>query len=429
MTSSRKASKKMTLPGPDDIFRRQLPNGITILCRENPENLSIITHGYIQAGGIFDPTEKLGLANFTSFALMRGTEKHALQQLYDLLETNGASLSFGASIHTTSFSGRSLAEDLPLLLGLTGEILRLPVFPPDQIEILRAQLLTGLALREQDTEEMASLTFDKLLYREHPYARPVDGWQDTIREISREDLIRFQKRHYGPGGMVISIVGAIDPINAAEEVEKVLGDWENPSQPAQPELSSISPLHRTQTEKLAIPDKFQSNLVIGTLGPSRFDPDYLAASLGNSILGQFGMMGRIGKIVRQKSGLAYSASSSLNSGIGPGSWEVSAGVNPLNVEKAIQLICKEISRFVDKGVKPRELSDSKAYFIGRLPLSLETNAGVASALVNLERFKLGLDYYLHYSDILQAVTTNKVKETAQRFLNPDALAIAIAGPK
>jgi zinc protease len=164
------------------------------------------------------------------------------------------------------------------------------------------------------------------------------------------------------------------------------------------------------------------------IGPRRNDPEYMPASLGNSVLGQFGMMGRIGDVVREKSGLAYYASSSLNAGTGPGSWEVSAGVNPKNLKKAIDLIVKELRRFIKSGVTKAELADSQANYIGRLPLSLESNNGVASALINIERYDLGLDYYQRYEDTVRGVTRADVLEAARKYIDPDRLVIATAGP-
>ncbi len=166
---------------------------------------------------------------------------------------------------------------------------------------------------------------------------------------------------------------------------------------------------------------------MGAAGPSRVSEDYLPASLGNSVLGQFGLMGRIGSVVREQAGLAYYAFSSLSAGYGPGTWEVSAGVNPANVEKAIELIRAELRRFVQEGVSPEELADSQSHFIGRLPLSLESNAGVAGALLNIERFQLGLDYYQRYETLVRAVTPEQVTETARKYLHPDRLAIATCG--
>jgi zinc protease len=168
--------------------------------------------------------------------------------------------------------------------------------------------------------------------------------------------------------------------------------------------------------------------VIGTNGPRRRDSEYMSASLGNNILGQFGMMGRIGDVVREKSGLAYYAYSSLSAGTGPGSWEVSAGVNPQNVKKALDLIRDELKRFVQEGVTEEELADSKANFIGRLPLSLESNGGVANALINIERHQLGLDYYRNYPSLVSQVTSEEILNTARKFIDADKLAIAVAGP-
>lgn len=421
-------AKPSTLPGPDDITRAILGNGIVVLARPNYNSPSVVITGYLANGSLFDPDEKLGLAHFCALALMRGTQTYDFQHIYDALESVGASLGFGAGMHTTSFSGRALAEDLPLLLGLLSESMRLPTFPPDQVERLRIQLLTGLAIRAQDTGDMASLAFDRMVYPNHPYARPEDGYTETIQVISQADLVQYHQRHFGPRGLVIIIVGGVSPQQAIDQVAHALGEWQNPVQPDLPALPYLQPLQETITQQVVIAGKSQADLVMGSQGPARRSPDYMAASLGNNVLGQFGMMGRIGDVVREQSGLAYYAYTSLNAGQGPGSWEVSAGVNPSNVQKAIDLIRSEIGHFVREPVSPEELADSQASFIGRLPLTLESNNGMASALLNLERFDLGLDYYRRYPGMVRTVTREDVLEVARRYLDPAKLAIAVAGP-
>ncbi len=416
-----------TFPGPDDTARVVLPNGITLLSRANFNSPSVVLSGYLHAGGIFDPDEKLGLADFTASALMRGSRTRDFQAIYNALESVGASLGFSAQTHTVGFQGRALAEDLPLLLDLLAETLREPVFPPEQIERLRAQLLTGLAIRAQDTNDMASLLFDKILYRNHPYARPEDGYPETVQAITLEDIRAFHRAQYGPRGMTLAIVGAVKPEDALEQVSRVLGDWENPAQTPPPELPPLTPLTETVRRHHPIEGKSQTDIVMGAAGPKRRDEDYMPASLGNSVLGQFGLMGRIGDAVRERSGLAYYAYSSLSAGIGPGAWYISAGVNPANVEKAIALITEELRRFVEEGVSEEELRDSQTNFIGRLPLALESNAGVAGALLNIERYDLGLDYYRRYPDLVRSVTRESALAAARKYLRVDALAIATAG--
>jgi zinc protease len=416
------------LPGPRDITRRQLSNEIVVLARANFNSPSIVVSGYLTVGGLSDPAEKLGLAEFTAQALMRGTQRYPFQQLYDSLESVGASLGFGGGTHTTGFGGAALVEDLDLLLEILAQAITQPVFPVEQIERLRAQFITSLAIRAQDTARMASLAFDRLVYAGHPYSRPEDGYPDTIQSITQTDLVDFHQRGYGPHAAVISVVGAIEPLLAVEKVARVLGDWRNPMQIASPELPPLQPLDGVITDKVSIPGKSQADLVIGAAGPSRSAEDYLAASLGNNILGQFGMMGRIGEVVREKAGLAYYADSNLGGGLGPGPWSVSAGIDPVNSERAADLIRAEIRRFTSQPVTPEELADSVAHYIGRLPLSLESNAGVASALISLERYKLGLDYYQRYPGLVQSIDEEDILAAARRYLDPDRLAIALAGP-
>ncbi len=140
-------------------------------------------------------------------------------------------------------------------------------------------------------------------------------------------------------------------------------------------------------------------------------------------------MGRIGEAVRESEGLAYSAHSVISGGPGPGPWQVQAGVNPANEERAIEIIVRELERFVSKKVSAEELLENQMHYIGRLPLQLESNEGVGSALLHQERYDLGLDYYQRYPELIARITRDEILETAQRFIDPERLAIAIAGPE
>jgi zinc protease len=402
---------------------------MVILARPNFYSPSVVINGYLMAGSLNDSDEKLGLADFTAIALMRGTINRDFQQIFNTLESVGANLGFEGGLHTTGFWGRSLVEDLDMLLELLSEAVRQPTFPPEHIERLRAQLLTGLSIRAQNTGELASMAFDELVYANHPYRRPEDGYPETVERITREDLVAFHNQYYGPRGLTIAIVGAVDPQQVVEKVTNIFEGWQNPAQPQPSDLPPLAPLNMVQRKEIEIPGKFQADILLGATGPSRQSPDFMAANLGNSILGQFGMMGRVGAIVREKAGLAYYAHSSLGGGKGPGPWTMVAGVAPQNIERAISLMLQELTRFVKEPVSQEELADNQANFIGRLPLSLESNGGVASALINLERFELGLDYYQRYPGEVKAITPEKILQVASRYLDPERIAIALAGPK
>jgi len=420
-------SHRQSLPGSDDIIRHTLPNGITLLTRPNFNSPTVVCKGYLLAGSIADSGDLLGLAYFTAAALMTGTKQREFHTLYNTIESLGAHLIINGGTNTTSFSSQCLIEDLPAMLQILAEVLNEPSFPVKQFNRLKAQMLTLLTIRAQNTAQMAAMTFDQLIYKNHPYERPDEGYPETVQAIEIDDLKEFHQNNFGPKGMVISIVGAIEPEEAITQITETLGAWSNPLQHELNVLPELEPLTHPVKQHISIPGKSQTDLVMGTVGPSRLSDDYLACAVGNNILGQFGMMGRIGKAVREKAGLAYYAQTQLNSGIGPGAWEIVAGVNPINLDKTIELIKNEVNRFIEEPVTEEELDDTKSFIIGRLPISLESNSGVAVSLLNLERFNLGLDYLRQYGDMIQSISAEQILTSAGKYLSPHRLAIATAG--
>jgi zinc protease len=416
------------LPGPDNITREVLPNGITVLTRANFNSPTLSIKGYLNIGSLLDPDEKLGLSYLTAFGLMTGTSHYDFQGLYDKIESVGASLSFSAGTLTTAFGAHCLSEDLSLILALIVDCLSAPTFPEKEFNRQKTQMLTALEIRSQNTAAMAALLFDQIVYAGHPYMRPEEGFQETIQAIERQDVVEFYERTYGPKDMVIVIVGAVEPRTAIDAVKHTLGEWVNKEQIIFPDIPMINPIQTSTRKAMSIPGKSQADIVMGSQAPERLSPDYHPLRIGNNILGEFGMMGRLGHSVREQAGLAYYAYSSLSVSIGPGAWEMIAGVNPSNIDQAISLISGEIKKFVSEPVTKEELSDSKSYFLGRMPLLLESNSGVAISLLNMEHFGLGLNYFLEYPKQVQAVTDEDILETSRKYLDPDRLAIAIAGP-
>jgi zinc protease len=416
------------LPGPDDITRQELDNGITVLARSNFNSPTLSIKGYVHTGSLLDPDDKLGLSYLTASGLMNGTNHHDFQSLYNEIESVGANLNFSAGTLTTSFSAHCLKEDLDLILRLISDSLCSPTFPEKEFNRQKNQMLTALAIRAQNTSAMAALLFDQIIYAGHPYERPEEGFPETIQAITRDDILQFFKRTFAPKGMAVAIVGAVDPTKAVNAVEDVLGSWHNPNQKPLPEIPTLNPRQESFRKALSIPGKSQADIVMGTLAPERLSPDYLPLRIGNNILGEFGMMGRLGKRVREDAGLAYYVYSSLSSSLGPGAWEMVAGVNPQNINQVVELIIEGVKEFVSKPVSEEELTDSKSYFLGRMPLMLESNSGVAVSLLNMEHFQLGLDYFIKYPDQIQAITAEDILRISRKYLNPNALAIAIAGP-
>ena len=140
------------------------------------------------------------------------------------------------------------------------------------------------------------------------------------------------------------------------------------------------------------------------------------------------MYGRLGKKVREEHSLAYYAFSSLNGGLGPGPWTINTGVDPANIDRAIEVILGEVQCILDEPIPEEELEDSKAFLTGSLPLHLETNEGLVQAITNIERHNLGLDYLRHYKDTIMRISALDIQTAVQHWMHPHHYAMAVAGP-
>lgn len=417
-----------SVPNSKNIARREYANGMTVLVKENFSSPSVVIDGLLRAGATDDAPGKEGLSAFTADMLMRGTQQRSFAEIYETIEAVGASVDVSSGINVTSFGTKSLAEDFALVVDVLAEALQRPTFPVSEVEKDRGEILTSLQERTNDTRRMAGLTFREQLYPAgHPYGRSTEGYVESVSAITRDDLAQYHQAAYGAHGLIVSIVGAIKADDAFTMWEDAFGNW-NGARVDRGPIPAAPRLTERREKRVDIPRKMQSDIVLGFVGPRRAQPDYLTARLCNSILGVFGLYGRLGESVREKGGMAYYCYSQIEGGLGPGAWRVIAGVDPANVDKALPLIQAEIKRMVETKVTARELKDNKSYSIGSMPIGLETNDGVAGVLLDMELYGLGLDYLVKYPDMINAVTPAQIQAVAQQYLDPQNFAVAVAGP-
>ncbi len=417
----------MSYPGPETIHRHMLDNGIIVLIYQNLAVETVVIEGLVRAGSLTETREQAGLASFTAEMLTRGSEQRTFEQIYEDIESVGASIHFSGGRHVSDFYGRGLAEDLDLLLELISDCLQHPTYPENQVEAVRGEILSSLDIRADDTEQMAALAFREKLFQDHPYGQSIDGYHESINSLNREHLLSFHNANYGPAGMILTVVGRVEPDEALNKIQNIFGSWLAASQEPPVILPARRPtsIERTQV-KMA--HKTQTDIVLGLPGPLRVAPDYLEASLANTILGVFGMMGRLGQVVREENGLAYYVYSHLQGSLGPMPWYVAAGVKPKHVERVIDFILQEIDRLRNEPVHSHELADCLSFRTGSIPLGLETSDGLAIMITDMELFGLGLDYLQKLTERMYSLTPEAVQAAAYKYLSSDQLTIAVAGP-
>jgi zinc protease len=148
----------------------------------------------------------------------------------------------------------------------------------------------------------------------------------------------------------------------------------------------------------------------------------------NNALGQYALGGRLGDSIRERQGMAYYVSSTLDASLAEGPLMIRAGVAGPNVERTLASIDRELVMVRDEGLTPKELRESKQYLAGSIPRQLETNSGIAGFLINTELFGLGANHDEHLPSLIDAVTLNDANQVARSILDPSRAAVVVAGP-
>jgi zinc protease len=255
----------------------------------------------------------------------------------------------------------------------------------------------------------------------------VEGEEAVVEGLGRDELVAFHRTHYRPEASILAVVGDLPPGEVLDITAQVFAGWPRLGAWALSHLPPVLHAESPRRGEVRLAGKIQSDIVLGVPGLARSDPDYYDVMMANLILGQIGMMGRLGDSVRERQGMAYYAYSDLRAGLLAGPWWVRAGVNPQNETRAIESILGEIRTFQETGPTDEELGDARNFLIGSLALRLETNGGIAQTLADMELFGLGLDYLMRFPGIIRALTRDGIIGGARRF-SLSGCSVAVAGP-
>ena len=427
--AARPVPLKTPIMPPAHRARFQLPNGVVLIVQENHANATVAFSASLKAGHSYDPAGKASLAELTADLLDHGTTTRSSNAIARELEGAASEITSGTGWETVGLRGKALSGDTALLLRNLADILRNPTFPTDELEKVRAQMLTTLASNRNDPANNAlRALYRAVLPAGHPYRLPSFSEEETgIKAITRDDLLAFHRAYYSPHSLVLAVVGDVKITDVRALVEQYLGDWQGPAPvpltfppvPAQPATELIT----------RIAEKSEAIICISHAATlRRASPDYYAAEVMNMILGGGGALNsRLGDVIRDRYGLAYTIDSQFHAATGAGPWYIELGVNPANVDKAVSLAKQVTTTFRAQGASQQEVDDAIAYITGTYAIELETNAALAGALQDAEYFQLGLDYPERVPRLYAAVTRAQVNAAAQRYLHPEQLTVSIAG--
>lgn len=408
--------------------RSTLSNGVVVIGKETHTTPAVTISATFRAGSMYDPPARLGVANFLSRTIDRGTARRSADEIAEALDGRGVSLIVLVTRHQIAITCTCLSDDFDPMLDLVGDICVHPTFPDREVETRRKEIVTSIRQDEDNPAVMAVEALMAILYPHgHPYGRLGKGSMETVEAITRADLEAFHRETFTPSGLSLVVVGDVPVSRITEQAHRVFGEWRSERAP---EVVVPEPERVSSRRRVVVPmmNKVQADIAYGFVAIARTDSAYYAFLVMNNVLGQYALGGRLGDSIRERQGMAYYVFSAFEANIGRGPLVIRAGVDPRNVDRAVASIDEELTRLTGHGVTARELTESKQYLVGSMPRTLETNAGIAAFLQNVEFFGLGFDHDVRLPRLIDAVTLEEVNAQAREYLAPDRAAVAIAGP-
>ena len=403
---------------------RALPNGMQVIVVMHHEQPEVTMRLLVRAGAAYDPSGKAGVATLAASLLNQGTTTRSAGEIADTIDSIGGALDTGAGSDLTSATVLVMKDSFGIGMELLADVVRRPVFAPDEIHRQRGRVLSRLKVGLEDPDFLAGAVLNRLIYGFHPYGFLGSGMPDTLARITRDDLREFHRRYYAPNNCVLAIVGDVEASDAMAEAQKVFGDW--PRQAVQPPSLPEPPKPTRRVIVIDKPDSVQTAIRVGQLGVPRKTRDYMDLDQAIRILGGEGS-NRLYRVLRSERGLTYSASANLNAMLLAGDFTAETDTRSDVTAEAVRLIVDGFTRLQRERVGDGELTSAQAYTTGSFPLTIETPGAIARQVVNVVLYGLSLDELRTYRQRVVSVTPDDVLRAARTYLQPNRLSIVMVG--
>jgi zinc protease len=356
--------------------------------------------------------------------LDQGTKTRSSEQISDAIDYVGGALGSGAGTDLSYVNVLVLKDSFDLALDLVSEMVQAPSFPQEELDRIREQALSAMSVNMQDPEFVADAVIDRLVYGFHPYGLPGNGTPDSLRDISRADLVAFHKAWFSPNNALLAVVGDVSVDEAFAGVERAFGKWAAHEPPAITATELPEPTRRVVL--VDRPNAVQTEIRAGHVAIARKHADYMPLNLATKILGGEGA-NRLQNVLRSEKGLTYGASADMDAFKQAGSIIAETDTQTSTTGEALRLAIDEFWRLVREPVGDRELMGAQAYLSGSFPLSIETPDEIALQVLNLLFYDLDVKELETYRDRVNAVTSDDIQRVSRQFVKPGRLSIVLVG--
>lgn len=399
------------------------PGGIKAWLVEEPSIPFLALELRFRGGASLDAPGKRGAINLMTGLIEEGAGDLDARAFAEAQEELAAHYSFDVYDDALSVSARFLTENRDASVALLKLALTAPRFDPDAIERVRGQVLSNIRSEAKDPDEIARATFNQQVFGDHPYGSSLNGTEESVSALSRDDLVAAQNSILARDNIYVAAVGDITAAELGELLDTLLGDLPANSAPG-PQPATLN----FEGGVTVVPyDTPQSVALFGHASIPRDDPDFFTAYVLNTILGAGGFESRLMTEVREKRGLTYGVYSYLASKDYADLMGGRVASANGRIAEAIDVIKAEWSRLAADGVSEEELENAITYLTGAYPLRFDGNAQIADIMVGMQMTGLPIDYIDTRNDKIRAVTMDDVKRVAARLLDPARLSFVVVG--
>jgi zinc protease len=403
----------------------QTPQGARVFY-VHTEDLPMVDVQVVFDAGSARDGQQFGLAALTADLLDTGAGKWNADEIARRFESVGALFGISSSIDMTTVSLRTLT-DKPLFdkaLETMQVILSKPVFNKADFEREKNRTLAGLKQREESPAELGSIAFYNALYGNHPYAHPESGVIKTVAALKVADLRNFYQKHYVAANAIVVIVGDLSKQQAEQTAEKLVAGLPTGKKPDV--LPDVAMPLKSAQQHIEFPST-QTHVLVGLPGSYRKDPDYFNLYVGNHILGGSGLVSKLFDEIREKRGLAYSASSAFIPMLKPGPFLVSLQTRNDQTTQALQVLNQTLVDFIAKGPTEAELIAAKKNITGGFAMRFDTNKKLSGYVAMIGFYDMPLDYLDTFQQKVEQVTVPSITDAFKRRVIPQLLQTITVG--
>ncbi len=397
---------------PNAITRTVLPNGLTVILKEDHSNPVVAINVWFRTGSGHEADDESGLAHFQEHMVFKGTERHGVGEIPDLVKSAGGNLNAGTSYSYTSYYVVLPSRSFLLGLEIQADAMMNSVFDPGEFDKERLVVIEEARMYDDTPDSFTYYRAMELGFTAHNYRRPIAGYEPIVSAFTRNMLVDFYRRYYRPENAILVVVGDVEKARAVGEIEGVYGGW--PSAPVVLAESPVEPPQKAFRFAAHRGTIDHAYLRFGFHVPNILDRDYPALEVLSTLLGS-GKSSRLYQRVREEKRLVTTASTDLLVEKWPGYLMVAASMPADKWEKARDAVFAEVMRFAGEPVSEGELVKARRQVEKSVYSDLETVEGQASTLGYYE--VLG-DYRLaeKHRKALHRVTARQVMAVARRYL-------------